>query len=546
LRQQLFGGRPQTVPAKKVVQKREAVQLLDKAGVTTLVRLLFFPPPLKKSALQNILIHLCENGRTRVELINLLLGILYDGTKDAGGGAIVDRTFSQMSLSKTGKLLSKGKGPSTPAATPSAVPVTPGSNPYAAAALSAAPSGDAVPHLPVQRSLEALAYLVAANDASAAYFLTEQDLTINLAKDGPGKKAPGTGRKEKGKGKERENSQSKEKNYPIVVLLALLDRESLTKSPSIMEALTKLLAHITVPLRQLDQEATPNSEMTVTPSQSAGDVQTTVSTSQPASASVTSSASLLPLEIPPDNIQEAEKKEDKKEDPRLVKSAPRLPATYVKMVVNILDLGECSSKMFSAALSLIHNLWYLPEARDIISSELIILAQRYGKDLIEDLGELESILARGETATSSSTLGKFSQASSKQAKILRVLKTLEHAKQQQAKMLKKKKAELEAKQKEEEERKKAEEAKTQPKDGPSTAVDGTAEKKPADALAVQVPSVEEVPILNKVDELYNGFDFSPLWSKLSDCLTVIEKNDDVSNAGTLLPLIEAFLLVSSW
>lgn len=541
-----------TSAAPPVPVKREAVQLLDRSGVATLLRLLFFPHPLKKNALQNILIHLCENTKTRVDLLNLLLTILHDGTKEGGaGGAVVDKTFSQMSLSKvaSGKPMSKGKGstgpqaPSTPSVGTAPVPATP-SIPGLPFSLVSGGPGDNIPNLVVQRSLEALAYLVAANEASATFFLSEQELQLSLGRDGP-KKAPGTGKRDKGKGRASEAAPAQNtKVYPIIILLSLLDRENLTKTSSIMEALTKLLAHITIPLRSLDQN-----QKRLEVEKKANDKAASNEGKEGATAEAAAP-------VRDYTVSKAV------EENRLLVKAPQIPTNYLKMVVNILDLGECSSKMFSAALGLINNIWLLPEARKIVSSELIVLAQKYGENLITDLSELESALNRGSEgmvvengAGQSATLTKFSQASSNQAKILRVLKTIEHAKQQQAKLHKKRKEEAEADKKAEEEAKKLLAALAKAKaDEPDAAASASTESRPDGSEQKEVSkSTETVTApadddedLNKVDELYDGFDFSPLWTKLSDCLAVIEKSEDVSNAGTLLPLIEAFLLVSSW
>lgn len=170
----LFGdGAPHAgATPKKSSGQREVIQLLDKAGLATLVRLLFFPHPLKRGLLQKVLVNLCENTRTRVELVNLLLTILQDGTRDVSA---VDKSFSQMSLRASRALAPKD----TPKRK---VPDTPGS------ALPHLP-GESVPNLIAQRCLDALVFLVAANDQTPLYFLSEQELPMSrrAAKKGKGK-----------------------------------------------------------------------------------------------------------------------------------------------------------------------------------------------------------------------------------------------------------------------------------------------------------------------------------------------------------------------
>lgn len=75
-----------TIPTQAAVRKytpqHDAIFLLDRASVAVLVRLLFFPQVLKKTLLFKVLVNLCENAKTRVELFNILLSILQDGTAD--------------------------------------------------------------------------------------------------------------------------------------------------------------------------------------------------------------------------------------------------------------------------------------------------------------------------------------------------------------------------------------------------------------------------------------------------------------------------------
>ncbi|EPQ27339.1 uncharacterized protein PFL1_06891 [Pseudozyma flocculosa PF-1] len=83
------------VAGKPPAVARDAIQLLDKPGLATLVRLLFFPQMNgKQTGLYKVLANLSENSKTRAELLNLLLMVLSDGTADANA---VDKTFVSMS-----------------------------------------------------------------------------------------------------------------------------------------------------------------------------------------------------------------------------------------------------------------------------------------------------------------------------------------------------------------------------------------------------------------------------------------------------------------
>jgi len=217
---------PIATPTKKNVPQHDAIMLLDRAGVAILIRLLFYPQVLKKTLLFKVLVNLCENMKTRTELFNLLLGILQDGTGDL---IFVDKSFSQMSVrsrehkpqpSKTSKQKSTDYVP----------------------AYGGFSQMEVVPDLIAQRCLESLTYIVNANDSSSLFFLTEHDSLVGLRKPS-GKK---------GKGKEKQVSQT---FYPLVLLLNLLDRQSLLRTPAILESVVGLLATITRPLTGLKEQS---------------------------------------------------------------------------------------------------------------------------------------------------------------------------------------------------------------------------------------------------------------------------------------------------
>ena len=210
------GGPPASRPPPP---PRDAIQLLEKNHVATLVRLLFFPQVLKKNTLFKVLLNLCENTKTRTELFNLLLSVLQEGSGDV---AAMDKSFAHMSVrnskSPSAKALGKQKAMSdtfNPLNLPS----------------------DIVPELRARRCLEALTFIVDSNEPSSLFFLTEHELPAGLRKSS-----------KKGKGKERQT------HYPIVSLLSLLDRESLLKASSITESIVGLLASVTRPLTSLKEK----------------------------------------------------------------------------------------------------------------------------------------------------------------------------------------------------------------------------------------------------------------------------------------------------
>jgi E3 ubiquitin-protein ligase HUWE1 len=226
-RRQLAGrdAVPRPVIPRKVPPPHDAIQLLDKAGITVLVRLLFFPQVLKKNLLFKVLVNLCENAKTRTELFNLLLSILQDGTGDL---TAVDKSFAQMSF--------RNSKPLSQQSAKAAGKQKAGSEYINALALPS--QNEAVPDLIAQRCLECLTFIVSSNELSSLFFLTEHELPAGLRR----------AVSKKGKGKEKQAPQT---HYPIILLLGLLDRQSLLKTPSIMESVVSLLATVTRPLSSI-------------------------------------------------------------------------------------------------------------------------------------------------------------------------------------------------------------------------------------------------------------------------------------------------------
>lgn len=231
---------PTASPIKKNVLQHDAIMLLDRAGVAVLVRLLFYPQVLKKTLLFKVLVNLCENMKTRTELFNLLLGILRDGTGDL---VFVDKSFSQMSVRNRESKLQTPK----PSKQKSADFVP---------AFGGLSQMETVPDLIAQRCLEALTYIVNANESSSLFFLTEHDSLVGFRKSS-GKK---------GKGKEKQVPQT---FYPLVLLLNLLDRQSLLRTPAVLESVVGLLATITRPLISLKEQSKASDAVIPSISQSA-------------------------------------------------------------------------------------------------------------------------------------------------------------------------------------------------------------------------------------------------------------------------------------
>ncbi|WWC91853.1 uncharacterized protein L201_006800 [Kwoniella dendrophila CBS 6074] len=405
-------------PAKK--QHREAIQLLEKPGIASLVRLLFFPETLKKGYLFRVLVNLCENVTTRSDLLNLLLSVVQDGSGDLPA---VDRSFQQMSLRGmvTPKATPKGKSVDSPAA--AIVPT----------GLFSHLQTEHVPTFIAQRCFEALAYIVNSNSAAVSYFLTEHEQPVGLRKH-PLKKS---------KGKEKVLPQTK---FPIVVLLGLLDRPLLAKTPGMMEIVSSLLVTITKPLAEKRSE---------------------------------------------------DKSNDAANDASKTPPQPVIPAPVLRLIVNCLTAGECTSRTFSSTLVAMQNLACLPDAKDVILQELRTRCKELGGVVQQQLAELASALQDPAAEIGSLTLANFSPPTSTQAQLLRLLKTIDYL---------------------------------------------HLNKVDSDPPSQQMTDEERA-----VSAVFESFEFETLWQQLGECLSFVEARGGTDQIATvLLPLVEALMVVSKY
>ena len=212
--------------SRKPPPHREAVQLLDKSGITNLVRLLFYTDTNRRTALQQVLVNLSENNKSRNDLLTLLLVMLQGGKNDIGG---VDKIFSQLSVRSSAKAHSSGKGKHKE------IDSHPATAPTAPTAPTASTPSTLPDEVVVQRSLDTLTAIVNANELASLYFLTEQELPHSLQRSSS----------RKGKGKER---QEPPVHYPFVQLLSLLERHHLLQQSHMLDAVSSLLCTVTKPL----------------------------------------------------------------------------------------------------------------------------------------------------------------------------------------------------------------------------------------------------------------------------------------------------------
>ena len=485
----------------KKPQRRQIVQILDKAGVATLLRLMFMP--LQGNArhqLNDILHHVCQNRQNRIEVISLLLSILQDGSVDVNA---IERSFAQLSL--------RAKAPSS-----QKTPQSAKRNLFFQSSSSV--SSEVTPIMVVQQCLTTLSFLSQYNPHIAWFFLTEHDpssLKIKALR--------------KGKGKEERTNK-----FALNALLSLLDRQLIMDSPNSMEQLSSLLSSITQPLNLLlrrEKEKQEEESKGKKPEQSQGEEPRgeeprveQAQTEQPAETTETSGtgadATMTDAPLPTvevtetqiaDNAQaegdapaeapkpdETKKPEEEKHKKKNVIEPPVIPPHNLQLVVHILAGRECNGKTFRDTLSTINNLSAIPGARDVIGNELVSQSQRLSGTILGDLEDLQPHIHQAQNGTDMQglALAKFSPASSDQAKLLRALTALDYL------------------------------------------FDPSRNEK---TKGSEPDSAAKEDVLQS---LYESSAFGPLWSKLSDCLAAIRQKENMLNVATvLLPLIEALMVV---
>ena len=476
-------GQPDDPSQKK--KARPCVQMLDKAGVATLLRLMFIPQQgSAKSSLSSILRYVCENRQNRAEVISILLSILQDGSADVNA---VERSFAQLSL--------RAKQPQQPADKTPRISRKNG-------ALSI--NSDVSPLMVVQQCLNTLAQLTEKNPAVWQFFLTEHETGVGFKNRG----------NRKGKGKD-----AKPTRYPVNALLTLLDRKLIVESSSIMEQLTALLRIITHPLQQIKKdkekaaeeaknaaeaaEAGPSTEAPTAGSGQTAAGQQAGQDTEMASGTISDEAMAATTEAEGSSTKPEEtKNEEEKSKKHRTITPPDIPENNLRLVAKILAARECNSKVFQETLSVISNLSPIPGAKEIFGQELLGIAKDLAKNILDDLDSLTKQVSKAESHTDVQgiALAKFSPATSDQTKLLRALTALDYL------------------------------------FDPSR---DNKDKPEASAEALEPKQKEDILLT-----LYEDAAFAPLWTKLSECLTVIRERGNMLNiATTLLPLIESLMVV---
>ncbi|SPQ27540.1 41446123-6e7b-48cd-a2b2-30d8e8c21136 [Thermothielavioides terrestris] len=481
-------------------QRRTIVQMLDKAGVATLLRLMFIT---QQSSIRNYLFdvfaHVCENRHNRLDVISTLLQILQDGSTDMDA---VERSFSQLSLKA--KQPKDNKEPKTPQSLKrSLTNISAGSQMTGVSEVS--------PLLVVQQCLDLLQELATKNPHIPSLFLTEHETVASSLKRSSSRK---------GKGKD---VNAKAQRFAINSLLALLDRNLIMESSSVMQLLADLLNKVTYPLqaierrrKEAEEEAKRKAEEKAKEAEKAGEAEketenagagpAETSESQPSVPQPTGPTAGTSTEGAQAATQEGEKPEAEAESSTAKESQseekktrqltpPTIPEHNLKLVINIFVARECSSKTFQNTISTIKNLSNIPGAKKVFGEELVAQARALSENIVSDLEDLLPHILRAESGTEIQgiALAKFSPGASEQNKLLRVLTALDHL---------------------------------------------------FDSKAKKSNAGDESSKEDLLGSLYWNPTFGTMWEKLGACLSAIRQRENMLNVATiLLPLIESLMVV---
>ncbi|OAL25613.1 hypothetical protein AYO20_10388 [Fonsecaea nubica] len=470
--------------------KRQIIQMVEKSGVATLLRLMFLPQQGSlRTNLWHVLRNICGNRQTRSEVVNLLLLILKEGSTDVSA---VERSLANLSLRAKATVGQK---------TPQPLKRT----------LSLQPAGgisnEVTPLVVVQQCLSALRQLCQSNYHTRTIFIRESDASLAS---------------KKGKGKAKEVKAAR---YPINDLISLLDRKLIVESSSCLQSLAELLSAVTQPLPNLlkkDKEKVADEEKPTEPegrtTEEAISASASAEAAQPARIDADVEIQDAPAPVATNEATEASasvaeqpetaetgtndnaetSNDDLTTEGAKSKKAfepPEVSEHNLQLVVSIFVAPECNSDTFHSTLETLSSLSCIPGTSAVFSKELIHHIRELSESICKDLEELIPQLKEAQSITDLHVLSstKFSHGGSDQVKLLRVLQALDYL----------------------------------------SAPKAENEEPEGNAVAKSI-----------LTSSYESLALRPLWSKLSECLTTVREKDNITTFATiLLPLIESLMVV---
>ena len=408
---ELGNARDIQAAAQREAKRQQIVQLIDKAGVATLLRLMFLHQQGSlKVNLLSILSQVCGNRQTRYEVVSLLLVILKEGSTDV---AAIERSLASLSLR------AKANGPQK---TPQPLRRTLSMQPYTGL------SEDVTPMMVVQQCLHTLSHICRQNPHVKSLFLREVDVTSSKNKT-----------KTKGKSKE-----TKTTTHPVNDLISLLDRSLIMDNSGCLQSLAHLLATVTAPLAGLmrqekeKQKAEREQDEKVAKADEEGQAEKdkTESADDVPMEDVPSSAELNPeaaAEEASANKQEAEDatataEVAEPEKKRAPFEPPNIAEQNLMLITNIFVAKECGNDTFRSTLETLQSLSHITGTSEKFGAQLTKHVHTLSDAICNELEELLPAIkdAQSSTDVQGAAAARFSASTSDQVKLLRVLQALDY------------------------------------------------------------------------------------------------------------------------
>lgn len=169
---------------------------------------------------------------------------------------------------------------------------------------------------------------------------------------------------------------------------------------------------------------------------------------------------------------------------------PLIEKKYLELIVSIIKLDSCNTKVFQQTLNVMTNLFSIKDAQETFTSELKTLAVSTISQLIADLDQLSIEIPKVKSGTeiNSEIIQKFTVPNSEQSKLLKVVTAVDYIYSHQKK--------------------------------------------------------QDNDNFESLISLFNEMKLGPVWVSLSKCLTAFEEKSTASSSATiLLPTIESLMVV---
>ncbi|ODV58307.1 E3 ubiquitin-protein ligase TOM1 ASCRUDRAFT_78003 [Ascoidea rubescens DSM 1968] len=368
---------PFSAPFTEKSNHRYFTSLVDKSGVCSILRFLFYPQSKEQRRMfYEIFQFLCLNKQTRFELINILLSLLDDGINEQKS---LEKAF--VFLSYRARFLNKSSNFQS------------NSSQIKDIFMSQFPTGTTTVTVATQ-ILYAIHQLFKCRSPLRFYFLTEHEVTYSPNKNN-----------------QKVNPEHK---YPINILFSLLKKPTIRLESSLIKLLSSIFEMLTQPLKvaKLKKDKLvkdKSSENQIEIEQDKPDAKET--------AELSSKDQKTELENP--SAEKSHKDFD----------FPIIPPENLKLILFVLVSDVCSSsKTFQQTLSSMHNLCSLPGAKDVFINELSNLTQTLSQSIVFDLQKLVLCIEstpKGQDLDMN-ILSKFVLPNSDQTKLVRVLTAFDY------------------------------------------------------------------------------------------------------------------------